>query len=68
MKKTRMLIAGLCLFAGAAVQFCLAFSGNSGSRILSGVLFSGAAVVAWREWNGERKYGRTVEERNGSHL
>lgn len=68
MKETRMLIAGLCLSAGAAVQFCLAFSGNSGSRILNGVLFSCAAVVAWREWNGERKYGRTVEKRDDPHL
>ena len=54
MKATRALAAGLCLSAGAAVQFCLAFSGNSASRILCGGLFAGAAFFAWREWSRER--------------
>lgn len=55
MKAMKPLIAGLCLFAGAAVQFCLAFSVNSAGRILNGVLFSTVAFLAWREWNKERK-------------
>lgn len=55
MTETRMFIAGLCLSAGAAVQFWLAFSGNSAGRILNGVLFSVVAFIAWREWNKERK-------------
>ena len=55
MKATRALVAGVCLSAGAAAQFCVAFSGNSVDRILSGGLFAGAAFFAWREWNKERK-------------
>lgn len=54
MKATRALVAGLCLSAGAVVQFCLAFSGNSAERILSGGLFASAAFIAWREWDRER--------------
>lgn len=54
MKATRAFVAGLCLSAGAAGHFCLAFFGNSASRILCGGLFAGAAFLAWREWNRER--------------
>ncbi len=76
MKVTRALAAGLCLSAGAVLQFWLAFSGNSASRILCGGLFAGAAFIAWSEWNRERavtaltwrKHGRTAEERDGSHF
>lgn len=58
MKTKRLWIAGICFFAAAAVNFCLAFMGNGdnfGIRILDGIFFSVGIFLAWREWNRQKQ-------------
>ena len=55
-KINRLLMAAICLFAGAVANFCLAFIGNNFViRILDGIFFSVGAFLALREWNKQKK-------------
>lgn len=58
MKANRLLIAGICFFVAATVNFCLAFWGNSnnfGIRIFDGIFFSVGIFLAWKEWNKQKE-------------
>ena len=66
MKRNRLVFAGICFFAAAAANFCLAFTGyggNFGNRIFGGIFFSVGLFLAWREWKKQGKISEISEEK-----